>query len=137
MNKPFKEHVIQLALDKPLYIRFLQLQADKKLGRPYAGLLAFVEGMYRLGYLSKEDYEKYSQRYSKPLEEDSEKPLTLEDLKSQEQLNQIKEKLKLALEQFETMPQTSKQYYLKKAHEFKELPEAQLFIQKCRETYSK
>ncbi len=130
MSKPYREHVIQLALDKPLYRQFIRLQADKGLGRPYAGLLAFVEGMFHLGYLSKDDYLKYVQKYSEPLEKSE--PLTFEDLKRQEQLREIQTKFRLALEQFENMPESSKQYYIKKALMFKEqIPEAKQFLEKC------
>ena len=43
----FREHGVMLYLDKALYKAFIRLQADKGLGRSYAGLLPFVEGLYR------------------------------------------------------------------------------------------
>ena len=63
----FSEHKVMLCLNKDLYRAFVKLQADKDLGRSYAGLLPYVEGLYHLGYLSKEVYEKQFAKYSEPL----------------------------------------------------------------------
>ena len=38
----FREHGVMLYLDKTLYKAFIRLQADKGLGRSYAGLLPFT-----------------------------------------------------------------------------------------------
>ena len=65
----FREHGIMLYLDKIEYSGFIKLQADKNLGRSYAGKLAFDTGLYQLGYLSKKDYEKRVKKYSKSLDE--------------------------------------------------------------------
>lgn len=67
MSGGFNEHKVMLFLDSELYVAFIKLQADRGLGRSYAGLLAYVEGLYQMGYLSKETYEKHVQRYSEPL----------------------------------------------------------------------
>lgn len=69
----FREHGVMLFLSNPLYLGFIKLQADKGLGRSYAGLLPFVEGLYRMGYLSKEDYEIYFKKYSQGLTKKTEK----------------------------------------------------------------
>lgn len=63
----FHEHGLVLYLSPELYLALVKLQADRTLGRCYAGLSALIEGFYRLGYLSKEDYEELSKRYNKPL----------------------------------------------------------------------
>ncbi len=60
----FKEHGLMLFLGKPLYNAFIKLQADKGLGRSYAGLLSFTSGLYYLGYLSKIDYEELARMTS-------------------------------------------------------------------------
>jgi hypothetical protein len=67
MSGGFNEHKVMLFLDAELYTAFIKVQADKGLGRSYAGLLPYVEGLYQMGYLSKETYEKHAQRYSEPL----------------------------------------------------------------------
>lgn len=66
----FKEHGILLYLDKELYRAFIRLQADRDLGRTYAGFLPLVEGFYRLGYLSEESYHSHMEKYSQPLNEE-------------------------------------------------------------------
>jgi hypothetical protein len=61
-----------LFLDKTLYRAFIKLQADRELGRSYAGLLPFVEGLYTMGYLSKEEYMAHQERYNTKLEDKQE-----------------------------------------------------------------
>ena len=63
-----KAHGLLLYLPSPLYLALIRLQADRGLGRSYAGLLALTEGLYRLGYLSEDAYLQFTKRYSKPLE---------------------------------------------------------------------
>lgn len=67
----FREHGVMLYLDKTLYRAFIKLQADKGLGRSYAGLLPFTEGLFHLGYLSKQDHEEHVAKYSQGLIEES------------------------------------------------------------------
>ena len=127
----FREHGVMLYLDKTLYKAFIRLQADKGLGRSYAGLLPFVEGLYHLGYLSKEEYEIHFQKYNTPLTEEP-KPLTKEQMQEQEKLKQLTKTFKMILEQWETVPPKSKQYYLKKAQELKsKIPEAEEILKKA------
>jgi hypothetical protein len=54
-------------LSPELYVGFIKLQADKSLGRSYAALLPFIEGLYSLGYITQEVYEVHKKRYSSPL----------------------------------------------------------------------
>lgn len=56
-----------LCLDKDLYWAFIKLMSDKHMGRSYAGLLPYVEGLYQMGYITKEVYEVHVKRYSEPL----------------------------------------------------------------------
>ncbi|MEM1767290.1 MAG: hypothetical protein QXD86_05030, partial [Candidatus Bathyarchaeia archaeon] len=51
-----------LYLDSPLYFRVLEFQLKHKLGRTYAGLLIFIEGMRSLGLIDDETYSYYKQR---------------------------------------------------------------------------
>jgi hypothetical protein len=69
------------------------------LGRSYAGLLPWVEGMYRMGYLSQKEYEVNAKRYSEPLEKDAE--CNLLEVKRERELLQRKDKIfKGMIEQF-------------------------------------
>lgn len=62
------DHIIRIYLDSPLYLKFIEFQADHKLGRSYACLLIFIEGMRNLGLIDKDVYAFYKQKYYKPLE---------------------------------------------------------------------
>jgi len=101
MSSGFMEHRVMLCLDKELYRAFIRLQADKDLGRSYAGLLPYVEGLYRMGYITKDVYEAHVKRYSEPLVKDTADPETAGQIARKNELKQ-KDKLFLAMiEQFE------------------------------------
>lgn len=92
----FREHGVMLYLDRTLYRAFIKLQADKDLGRSYAGLLPFVEGLYAMGYINEQVYVQHKEKYSVPLIVD--KPLQHFVDKEDEQLNKT---LKMAADQWE------------------------------------
>ena len=98
----FKEHGVLIYLSKDLYTGFIRLQADKGLGRSFAGLLPFVEGLYHLGYISQEVYEEHVKRYSAPLE--GEKSLSPEQLQEKQFLEQRDRQFKGILEQWNEHP---------------------------------
>jgi hypothetical protein len=62
-----REHVFYLYLDSPLYNAVIKFQAEKELGRAYATLRIFVEGLKALNLISQDLYEYYKQKYSEPL----------------------------------------------------------------------
>jgi len=62
-----KPHGVVVFLPPELYLGIVKLQADKELGKPYACLLVITEGLYHMGYISKEAYEVYSRKYSDKL----------------------------------------------------------------------
>jgi hypothetical protein len=108
----FREHGILIYLSKDLYSGFIRLQADRNLGRSYAALLSFVEGLFRMGYISKEVYEEHGKKYSSPLE--SEKPLSLEQSKEKQFLEQKDRQFKGILEQW-NFPRENIEEWRKKA----------------------
>jgi len=61
------DYIYRLCLDAPLYLKVLEFQSKYKLGKTFASLLIFVEGMKALGLIDKETYEFYRSRYMKPL----------------------------------------------------------------------
>jgi hypothetical protein len=77
---------------------FIHLQADKGLGRSYAGLLPFTEGMYHLGYISKEIYETHAKKYSEQLA--TKEPLTPKQLDERQRLEQKDKYFRQVLEQW-------------------------------------
>ena len=98
MTDGFKEHGVMLYLTKDLYTAFIKLQADKGLGRSYAGLLPFTEGMYHLGYLTEITYEFHVKKYSEPLIKDAK--VSLEVLEKKQELETKNLFFKQVLEQW-------------------------------------
>lgn len=68
----FKEHQLRLFMDRRLSMAFTRLRADKGLGRSFAGLLCFIEGLHNMGYIGDQDYRRYRKRYSTPLDKSPE-----------------------------------------------------------------
>jgi hypothetical protein len=68
--KDFQQHKFLLCLDSPLYLAVIKFQAENELGRSYAALSIFVEGLKALNLISQDLYEYYKQKYSKPLKPD-------------------------------------------------------------------
>ena len=99
---PFNEHQVLLCLNKELYLGFIDIQSDRRLGRAYAGLLPYVEGLYRLGYISKEIYEKNFKEYSIPLNSNSKEPEAINEDKRQKTAFENADKtIKAMIAQFE------------------------------------
>ena len=74
MGKNFRGHGLLLFLSSELHHGFTKLMADKCLGRAFAGLLPFIEGLYQMGYISKDTYEAHVEKYSIPLYVEESKP---------------------------------------------------------------
>jgi len=106
----FREHGVLIYLSNKLYMGFVKLQAEKGLGRSFAALLPFVEGLYKLGYITEEVYLEHKEKYSQPLIK--KKPVTKQQ---RNELAKIETLFSGALEQWETMPDKSRAYYVEKA----------------------
>lgn len=124
----FREHGVMLFLSKDLYLGFIKLQAEKNLGRSYAGLLPFVEGLFKLGYISKEVYEVHKRKYSTSLLEDN--TPTLEKLERKTQYDKLVKQFSNVIKQWPTMKAKSKNYWVKKAQEHQaDIPNAKLILE--------
>jgi hypothetical protein len=124
----FQEHKVMLFLDKDLYIGFIRLQADKCVGRSYAGLLPFVEGLYHMGYINRETYETHMQKYGDKLV--TKKQLTLAETQEMEKNIQLARFFKAVAEQWETLNPEQRLAHVKRALAAKtKVPEAELIIQ--------
>ena len=122
----FREHGVMLYLDRELYRAFIKLQADKDLGRSYAGLLPFVEGLYAMGYLTQQVYERHKEKYSSPLV--VEKPLQHFIDKEDEQLNKT---LKMVADQWNLHPDPKwRQGWITTAELHPTLPNSKLVLEK-------
>jgi hypothetical protein len=124
----FREHGLMLYLSKELYMGFIKLQAEKGLGRSYAGLLPFIEGLYKLGYISQEVYEVHKRRYSKSLTDDD--TPTLEKLENKAEHDRLVKQFSDVLKQWPTMKAKAKTYWIKKAREHHAtIPNAKLILE--------
>lgn len=120
----FKAHQIRLYLDAPLYLAFIKLQSDKRLGRSYAGLLCVVEGLDRQGYLSEKQYVAHKKRYSVPLNKDP-KQVTLEEHEAVLRVKQLNKTFSDVMEQWPQHPDEGwRQHWIRKATENGDVPNA-------------
>jgi hypothetical protein len=126
----FKEHGLPLYLSPPLYLGLIKLQADKGLGKSYAGLLAFVEGLHKLGYLSDSDYEVHVKRYSRGLAEQENQPLPLERLNAKKELEKKAKIFSMVLDQWAEHPDIKwRQKWIAEAEKWKnKIPTAKLVL---------
>jgi len=133
----FHEHGVMLFLDGELYTAFIRLQADKGLGRSFAGLLPFVEGLHRLGYIDQEVYEAHKERYSQPLV--AEKPLTMKQMKTQEFIVRTTKEFSDVIKQWGSMNLKAQKYYIEKAKKYRDIvPNAKLVLGlRCEKVFSK
>ena len=124
----FREHGVLLYLDKTLYKAFIRLQADRGLGRSYAGLLPFTEGLFRLGYLSSEDYEVHIRKYNQGLAEKPQ-PLSAQQLEKKRELEGKQKVFSMVLEQWNQHPSDWQARWVKEAKKWKDrVANAQLVL---------
>jgi hypothetical protein len=125
----FREHQLRLFLDRRLSMRFTELRADKGLGRSFAGLLCFVEGLHRLGHLGERDYELYRKRYSTPLDKDPEQ-VALMEVHEAKKRKELRELFGQCVAQFQIYKEKEGwvDFYREKAMKHGELPEAKKLL---------
>ena len=75
--KDFYQHKFLICLDAPLYLAVIKFQAEHELGRSYAALRIFIEGLKSLNLISQDLYEYYKRKYSASLKPN----FVLEDLR--------------------------------------------------------
>lgn len=124
---PFTSHQLRLYLDKQLYLALIKLQADKELGRSYAGLLIFNEGLHQLGYINQKQYETHKKRYSIPLTKDPQQ-VTLEEHESIHKRKKLNEQFLNVIEQFSAIKPHARDYWIRKARENGELDNARRLL---------
>jgi hypothetical protein len=123
----FQEHKVRLYLDKELYVAFIRLQADKCLGRSYAGLLPFIEGLYHMGYINREIYQQHLLRYSEKLV--GKKQLTLAETQEMEKNIQLAKLFEAIAKQWLNLtPQQQKLHLQRALANRQKVPQAELII---------
>jgi hypothetical protein len=131
-----KPHGFLVYLPPHLYIAVVKLQADKQLGRSYPVLFALNEGLYKLGYISKETYEVYERRYSEKLIPEEPKLLTKQEVEQQRLIKEKEKMFSMALEQWSQHPCPKwRKKWAGKAQEYKDkIPSAKLILALAQET---
>jgi len=123
----FREHGVMLFLDHELYLGFIKLQADRGLGRSFAGLLPFNEGLFQMGYINKETYEKHKAKYSVKLGVAPSLPVETKYAKQIESFENI-------LKQWPDMRDEPRKFWIEKAEKWKDkLPIAEQLLAKAKE----
>ena len=125
----FKEHGLLLYFDNPLYMAFVKVQADKNLGRSYAGLRLLVQGLFDMGYITKSQYLRYKERYETPLGKEPTQ-LTLTETPRHEELTRLDKTLAKVIEQWDLhgADERWKETWLKTARENGDLPNAKKLL---------
>jgi hypothetical protein len=125
-----KPHGYSVFLPPELYLAIVRLQADKQLGRAYPVLYSINEGLFHLGYISKEVYEVYEKRYSEPLIKEKPTPLTTEQLKEQEKIERLTKTFSIVLEQWNEHPSREwREKWVKESEKWKDkIPSAKLVL---------
>lgn len=124
----FKEHGIVIYLDKTLLVGFNKLMGDKELGRSYAGLLCFTEGLYRHGYISEQQYRNHKKRYSVPLTKDPQQ-VTLEEHESALHMKQLNKQFADVINQWHLHEDPHwRNYWIEQAKEHGDVPNAKKLL---------
>jgi len=100
----FRGHVLRLYLDVDLYSALIKLQADRNLGRSFAGFLPLIEGLYQMGYINKKVYESHKRKYSKPLKAEETQVLTKDEIKEEQEKEKLNKNLGLVADQWDLHP---------------------------------
>lgn len=95
-----KAHGYTVFLPPELYLAVVRLQADKQLGRVFPALYAINEGLYHLGYTSKEVYQRYEKRYSEKLIQEEPEVLTKAEIDEQKRIEELEKLFSRVIEQW-------------------------------------
>jgi hypothetical protein len=111
-----KDHGLLLFLSGEHLMGLAKLQVKLGLGRTYAGLYLFNEGLHSMDCITDEDYQRFKAKYSEKLVAEHPKPRTTVELKAREQDTRIARDFSLALSQWATMNEKSRKFYVDKAN---------------------
>jgi len=129
-----QDHIFKLCLPPELYLGVIKFQAEKEIGRPFAGLLLLTKAAYQEHLISQDVYETLTYRYSRKL-------VTEDSIQSKKSLGQLQEDQKIknknqqfgnVLSQWHLHPdQKWRQAWLEQAEEWKtRCPNARILLEK-------
>lgn len=125
--------VHRLYLDAYFEDALAKMRADTGQGDTYALLTALNEYLYEHGYMNEKAYKMHKQKYSASLIDEFEskqlEPQKQEKLSPKELI--LEQGMTNILKQWDTAPEGSKTYYIRKAQEYTHWPLAQQILKKC------
>jgi hypothetical protein len=117
-------HILRLFLDSPLDVALTQYQALNKLGRSYAGLLVFIEGLRKLNFISEVVYQHYRERYMKPLQTNPIIDAPLVAKRKEGDFEKARRQLQSVIELFPKLEAKPQKHWLEYALAHPEIPES-------------
>ena len=134
MGKEFtQEHVMKICLPPELYFAVIKFQAQKELGKSYAGLLLITKAAYQEQLITREVYEIYLYRYSRKLiPEEQPQKLTTEEQKEKQKMDQKARTFAMLPSQWEAhYDQGWRQRWIDEAKKWQDkIPEAKALLEK-------
>ena len=125
----FREHGVMIFLSRDLYVAFIKLQAEKELGRSFAALLPFTEGLYQLGYISQEVYEAHKKRYSEPLTKETDAEKLQKQAVSEKERDRLNRLFANVAEQWKQhLSSEWRNVWIRKAKQHSDVPNSQLIL---------
>jgi hypothetical protein len=129
-----REHGLLLFMPSELNIAFIKFQAEKELGRSYAGLYLLNDALFRHGCISQETYKIYEQKYGEKLvkaKEVESKPLMKVKMEEDQKLKDLDKQFKNAVDQWELHPSIEwRRKWVKLAEKWKDkIPNAKLVLE--------
>ena len=130
-----QEHIMKICLPPELYLAVINYQAQKELGKSYAGLLLLTKAAYQEKLISREVYEKYLYRYSRKLvPEEEPQRLTSEQQKEKQKLDEKTRTFSMLSSQWDIHPDPEwRRRWIEEAEKWQDKsPEAREFLRRVR-----
>lgn len=128
-----REHQLTLFLPPELHLALIKYQAQKELGRPYAGLLLITKQIYQEKLITKELYDIFVNRYSRKLvpENFKEQEIVMQKRELKVKLENMNKTMGYALQEWGLHNVEWKIKWIEKARSFKDqIPNANLILEK-------
>ena len=134
MSREFtQEHIMKICLAPELYMAMTKYQAQKEIGKTYAGLLLLTKALYQENLITKDVYEKFVYRYSRKLvPEEQPQKLTTEQQKEKQKLDEKARSFPAVYSQWSThLNPEYRHWWINEAKKYENtMPEAKEFLKK-------
>jgi len=130
-----KEHAAILYLNPPMRLATYKIQAFMELGPSFAHLYIYNEGLHAMGQLSEQEYQINKLRYSKKLVEAPVQPLTREQIKEKQRLEEMQRTIQAVMTEWDNPKRNTewREKWLRQAEKYKDqIPEAKQLIERVK-----